>query len=124
MRLDLIPNTEYNRGMDASPKRAVWLRGSVRTPPFTVEGRREMGGLIRDLQNGESLGMPASRPMPSIGPRCHELRVGDADHNWRLIYRIDPDAIIVVDVFPKTTRTTPKPIIDGCQERLKRYDKA
>ncbi len=39
--------------------------------------------LLRDLQEGESLGMPHSRPMPGIGPRCHELRVNDENKTWR-----------------------------------------
>jgi phage-related protein len=78
--------------------------------------------LLRAVQDGQSLGMPLSRPMPSIGPRCHELRVADAEHQWRLIYRIDPDAIVVVDVFAKTTPKTPKRIIDACKARLKVQD--
>lgn len=80
--------------------------------------------LLRRLQDGESLGMPQSRPMPSIGPGCHELRVRDADKNWRIIYRIDPDAIVIAGVFPKTTGQTPKPIIDACQRRLSLHDEA
>jgi hypothetical protein len=37
----------------------------------------EGGMLLRRLQRGETLSMPESRPMPTIGPRCHELRVDD-----------------------------------------------
>ena len=68
--------------------------------------------------------MPQSRPMPSIGPRCHELRVNDTDTTWRLIYRIDPDAIVVVEVFAKKTQKTPKDVIQACKKRLKEYDDA
>ena len=68
--------------------------------------------------------MPQSRPMPSIGPRCHELRVRDKDQNWRIIYRVDPDAIIIAEVFPKTTRQIPKVVINTCRDRLGRYDEA
>src|SRR5207253_2290153 len=85
-------------------------------------GRLEAGTLLGKLQNGVSLGMPHSRPMPSVGKRCHELRVKDAGHQWRIVYRIDPDAIIIADVFAKTTKKTPKPVIAACQARLKRYD--
>ena len=53
------------------------------------------------LQDGELLGMPYSRPLPTVGPRCHELRVKDASHEWRVIYRIDPIHIIVAHVFAK-----------------------
>lgn len=74
------------------------------------------------LQDGVSLVMPVSRPMPSIGPRCHELRVRDEKHNWRIIYRIDSDAIIVVHVFVKTTQKTPKQAIAICKARLAKHD--
>lgn len=68
------------------------------------------------------LGLPHSRPMPEIGRRCHELRVRDVDRNWRIIYRIDEDAILVVDVFNKTTRTTPRQVFEVCEKRLSQYD--
>ena len=57
--------------------------------------------LLRRLQRGESLGLPHPRPMPSIGPRCHELRVTDQGVAWRIIYRVDPDAIIILEVSPR-----------------------
>jgi phage-related protein len=60
--------------------------------------------------------------MPSIGERCHELRIRDAEKNWRIIYRIDDDAILIVEVFNKSTRTTPKNVIDICKKRLSKYD--
>jgi phage-related protein len=68
--------------------------------------------------------MPASRPMPSIGARCHELRINDASGNWRLVYRIDSDAIVIVEVFSKKTQATPKTVVDVCRKRLKEYDHA
>lgn len=60
--------------------------------------------------------------MPAIGERCHELRIRDGDVDWRVIYRVDPASILVVEVFNKTTRATPKHVIQTCQWRLKRYD--
>jgi phage-related protein len=62
--------------------------------------------------------------MPSIGARCHELRINDADATWRLIYRIDPDAIVISEVFAKKTRKTPKEVIQACKRRMKEYDDA
>ena len=58
----------------------VWFRGRVKSPPFTPGGRIEAGLLLGLLQAGERLSMPHSRPLPSIGPRCAELRVRDAKH--------------------------------------------
>lgn len=103
-------------------KPVVWLKGEVRTPPFSPDARIEAGFLLRQLQQGECLGLPHSRPMPSIGNHCHELRIRDSGQNWRIIYRIDDDAIVIVEVFAKTTRTTPKTIIETCRKRLKVYD--
>lgn len=68
--------------------------------------------------------MPHSRPIPNIGPRCHELRIRDENRNWRIIYRIDEDAIVIVEVFQKTTRQTPTSVLEVCQWRLKDYDSA
>ncbi|VXD18870.1 type II toxin-antitoxin system RelE/ParE family toxin [Planktothrix paucivesiculata] len=67
--------------------------------------------------------MPHSRPMPSIGNNCHELRIRDSRQTWRIIYRIDHDAILIVDIFSKTTRTTPKIVIENCKKRLTQYDR-
>jgi phage-related protein len=104
-------------------KPLVWLRGEVKTPPFSQTARIGAGYLLRKLQQGMILGMPQSRPMPSIGISCHELRIRDGEQNWRIIYRIDPDAIIILEVFSKKSQATPKSTIDTCKQRLSRYDR-
>ncbi len=108
--------------MNGDRKPLFWLSGEIKTPPFTEAARTEAGDLLRDIQIGSSIGMPHSRPMPSIGARCHELRVRDESHNWRIVYRVDVDVVLVVAVFAKTTPKTPRPIIDACKARLKSYD--
>jgi phage-related protein len=105
-------------------KPLVWLHGEIKTPPFSREARVEAGTLLRHLQEGDMPTLPHSRPILDIGARCHELRIRDESHNWRIIYRLDEDAIVIVDVFPKTTRKTPKRVIDTCKRRLKLYDEA
>lgn len=105
-------------------KPLVWLHGEVKTPPFSLEARIETGVLLRRLQHGESLGLPHSRPMPSIGRRCHELRIPDENQTWRIVYRIDPDAVIIGEVFAKKTQKTPKQVIETCQRRFRQYDEA
>ena len=104
-------------------KELVWLHGEVKTPPFSSAARIEAGSLLRRLQQGERLSMPQSRPMPPIGARCHELRVPDQDHTWRIIYRIDDDAILIGEVFAKKTQTTPQDVIDNSRRRFAIYDK-
>jgi phage-related protein len=105
-------------------KAIVWLAGEIKTPPFSDLARAEAGYLLRQLQQGELLSLPESRPMPSIGKHCHELRIKDSENNkeWRVVYRIDDDAIVILDVFAKTTPKTPKQVIDNCQKRIKLYD--
>ena len=110
--------------MSPKDKPLAWLHGEIKTPPLSREARLEAGYLLRRLQRGELLSMPQSRPMPSIGPRCHELRVNDVSGAWRVIYRIDNDAIVVLEVFAKKTNQTPKGVIEPCRKRLKEYDDA
>jgi phage-related protein len=102
----------------------VWLAGEVKTPPFSLEARVEAGFLLRKLQTGQTLSLPHSRPMPLIDKRCHELRIQDKDHTWRIVYRVDNDAIIIAEVFSKKTQATPKNVIKQCHRRLKKYDEA
>lgn len=102
-------------------KPIVWMHGEIKTPPFGPESRLKAGFLLRRLQRGENLKMPDSRPMPSIGKQCHELRIDDATMTWRIVYFIDRDAIVILDVFPKKTQQTPIEVIDQCQKRLSRY---
>jgi phage-related protein len=62
--------------------------------------------------------------MPAIGARCHELRVGDGGVTWRIVYRVDPDAIVIAEVFTKKTAQTPAAVLKACRRRLKEYDDA
>jgi phage-related protein len=110
--------------MKEDEKPIVWLKGEIRTPPFTREARVNAGGLLRRLQRGENIGMPHSRPMPSIGRRCHELRIPDEDVTWRIVYRLDSDAVVIGEGFFKKSRATPQEVIDFCKKRFRRYDEA
>jgi phage-related protein len=110
--------------MDLPRKPLAWLHGEIKTSPFSKQARVDAGTLLRQLQEGELLGMPRSRRMPSIGPRFHELRVRDEEINWRIIYRLDSDAVLIVEVFQKSTKKTPKSVLSDCQRRLKLYDEA
>lgn len=108
--------------MNKHPKPLVWLKGEIKTPPLNKEARIETGCLLRDLQEGIRLSLPHSRPMPVIGKRCQELRITDENSIWRIVYRIDPDAIVIAAVFQKKTQQTPKRVVDESKRRLKQYD--
>src|SRR5262245_33085760 len=111
--------------MSPSHKPLAWLHGEVKSPPLSDEARQEVGYLLRRLQQGDTLVWPESSPMPSIGPRVHELRITDLQRKaeWRIVYRIDADAIVIAEVFQKKTRKTPHSVIDICKRRLSEYDR-
>lgn len=108
---------------ERSGKPLARLGDWIKTPPLSKDARVEVGSLLTRVQDGEVLGMPHSRPMPSIGPRCHELRITDENRIWRIIYRVDPEWIVVADVFSKTTMKTTAQDIERSRSRLKQYDK-
>ncbi len=110
--------------MSPKDKPLAWLHGEVKTPPMSQQARLETGYLLRQLQRGETVSMPQSRPMPSIGRRCHELRVNDSGGTWRVMYRIDTDAIVILEAFAKKTSKTPQGVIATCRSRLKEYEDA
>ena len=109
--------------MNPGDKPLVWLHGEVKTPPFGSSARIEVGFLLRRLQRGEQLSMPHARPMAQIGTQCFELRITDAGISWRLVYRIDADAIVIAEVFSKKSARTPAEVLSRCR-RLMEYDNA
>ncbi len=102
-------------------KRVRWMRVEIKSPPFSTAARIEAGYLIGLLQEGMKLAMPHSRPMPSIGSGCHELRIRDRSVDWRVVYYLHAEAVVILDVFKKTTQQTPRSIMDACEQRLREY---
>ena len=117
-----MAKVRHSEPEEPATKPLVWLHGEIKTPPFTAEGRQEAGMLLRLLQRGERLGMPQAEPLPDVGSRCGALRVRDAVHNWRIMYRIDTDAVLILEVYSKKTQKIPDEVIERCQQRLKQYD--
>lgn len=46
----------------------------------------------------------------------------DEDKTWRILYRLDDDAILILHVFSKKTQRTPQTVVDACRALLSRYD--
>jgi phage-related protein len=111
-----------SKGESRAGKVLVILSGDIKTPPLCRAVRRKIGYLIRQLQHGLALEMPHSRPMPTIGPRCHELRVSDGERAWRVVYRTDRDAVLVLALFSKKTGKTPRKVIEQSRRLLRLYD--
>ncbi len=91
---------------------------------MSKEARQEMGFLLRQLQEGDNISLPHSRPMPTIGARSHELRVNDKNKTWRLFYFLDSDAIVILEIGEKKTKKTTIATIKVCQKRLKHYEES
>jgi len=103
------------------PMPLAWLHGEIKTPPFSPAARIEAGILLRRLQEGETLSLPHSRPMPMVGVACHELRIVDSAQSWRIVYHISNEAIAILEVFSKKSGKTPRRIIQICRQRLQAY---
>lgn len=108
--------------MKRKEKPLIWLHGEIKTLPVSSAARIEAGYLLRKLQMGEWLSLHNSRPMPLIGSRCHELRINDQNKTWRVMYRIDDDAIVILEVFEKKTQKTPPEVIENCKRRIRLYN--
>lgn len=89
-------------------KEVVWNPKAKETlKELSVEVRKEIGLLLLDLQHGETLRMPFSKPMPSLGIGCHELRVKDSHGIYRAFYYAKlEDRILVFHVFQKKVQKT------------------
>jgi len=96
----------------------VKAREAIRT--FAPPLRKEVGELLLKLQFGLALGMPQSKPMPSIQSGAYELRLKDAAGIYRVFYYLKSEqGILVFHAFTKKTQKTPKSEIELGKRRLK-----
>ena len=58
----------------------------------------------------------------TIGARCYELRLRTQEGAWRLICRVDPEKILAVEMFKKTSNKLPQRVVDLAKRRLREYD--
>jgi phage-related protein len=93
------------------------VRAILRT--FPEEVRRELGKAIFDLQKGAILGMPLSKPIPSVGRGVDELRIKDRSGVFRVFYLSKrANAVLVFHAFQKKTQKTLQRDIELGQKRL------
>ena len=96
------------------PKALAFIRGQSPTI------KREVGEALRDVQKGINLGLPLSRPMPTVASGVHELRVRSATTIARVFYLVKvADTIVVFHGFQKKTQKTPAQELAVGQKRLK-----
>ncbi len=81
--------------------------------------RRQLSEIFTLLADGESLGMPLSRPMPVIRHGVHELRVKDRSGQYRVFYYTKKnDTVLIFHFFKKKTQETPLQEIETAKRRL------
>lgn len=87
---------------------------------FPREVRKELGKAIFDLQRGESLSMPLSKAMPSLGLGAIELRIRDRAGIYRVFCLVKAArGILVFHAFVKKSRATPEHELALGKKRLK-----
>lgn len=87
---------------------------------FPEEVRRELGKAIFDLQKGEKLLMPLSRPMHAVAAGVEELRVKDRTGAYRAFYfKRLAGVVLIFHAFEKKTAKTPLHEIALARKRLK-----
>ena len=96
------------------PKALTFIR--KQTPAI----KQEIGEALRDVQKGIRLGLPLSRPMPTIASGAHELRIRDSTMAIRVFYLVAiAETIVVFHGFQKQTQQTPRHEIELGRQRLK-----
>ena len=93
-------------------------RAAIRSFPEPV--RKELGKAIFDLQRGEFLAMPLSRPMPSVAQGVHELRIRDSAGIYRILfYTKSAQGVLVIHAFVKKTPKMPRHELELAKRRLR-----
>jgi len=110
--------------VNPTDKLPVWLHGEVKSPPFSRGARLEAGFHLRRLQRGERLEMRTCDRCPASDCAATRWEFMNANSTWRVVYRVDPDAVVIVEVFKETSPTTPQPVVEVSRKRLREYDDA
>jgi len=93
-------------------------RKELKALPEPVRG--DLADALAKLDAGMMLSMPLSRPMPSIGPRVHELRFRDRSGIYRVVYFIAVTRNIhLLCAFKKATQKTEQRYIELAKHRLR-----
>jgi phage-related protein len=87
---------------------------------FPKPAKKALGDALLDLQHGAQIGMPMSRPMPSVAPGAYELRVRDRSGIYRTFYATKTGSdLLVFHAFVKKTQKTPAHEIELARRRFK-----
>ena len=103
-------------------KRVIFY-DKIKSPPFEAEARFEIGGILREFQDGKIPDAPAVKPVKQIGRQCYEIRHETPQHNWRVYLAVRAN-IAVLLAEDKKRNSIPKSTIETCKSRLRSYERA
>jgi phage-related protein len=94
------------------------VKGIIKSFPDDV--KYKIGKALFFLQRGETLQMPLSKSMPSVGKGVSELRIKGTDGIYRVFYLVKAESgILVFHAFMKKTQKTPPLEIELARTRLR-----
>jgi len=86
---------------------------------WPVSVKVELADLLTLLLEGQSIGMPASKPFPTVALGVSELRIKERSGQYRVFYFTKrSEAILVFHAFKKKTQKTPTHEIIVAKQRL------
>ena len=87
---------------------------------FPADVKADLADALTQLEEGDHLSMPLSRPMPGIGKGVHELRFRDRAGVFRVIYFLaGADGVFLLHAFMKKSEGTPRQNIETARRRLR-----
>lgn len=87
---------------------------------FPEDVRGDLADALAKLEEGHTLSMPLSRPMPSIGKGVHELRLRDRSGIYRVVYFLAGAGVIhLLHGFTKKTQQTSIQNVEIAKRRLR-----
>ena len=94
------------------------VKRELSSAPLDV--RADIFSLFGDLAQGKKLGLPISRPLPSIAKGLHELRLSGRAGEFRVFYVIRVgDAIYIIHATEKKKQELDKKTADLIRSRLR-----
>ena len=101
----------------------LWSELREKEDAFHFRSSIEAGVLLRQLQRGKSQRCHLlDRCRPSALDVMNWQSSQDQSKSWRILYRIDTDAIVILGVFRKTTQQTPLVSNRDSQAPFEKYD--
>ena len=102
-------------------KEIIWhTKALEQLRKFPESIKRDFGYLIHQLQMGDKLTAPHSKPIKSVEVGVNELRVKDSSGAYRAFYYLKTsEGIIIFHAFKKKTQKTPKKEIELGKKNLK-----